>query len=463
MYGEIASGGMATVHLGRLLGPVGFTKTVAVKRLHEQFAKDEEFVAMFIDEARLAARIHHTNVVQTLDVVQHDNQLLLVMEYVHGVQLSTLTRLARKNGKRMPPPVAIAVVAGMLRGLHAAHDATDERGQPLHIVHRDVSPHNLLIGVDGVPRVIDFGVAKAAGRLQQTAAGQLKGKVPYMAPEQVRGQPVTRQTDVFAAGVVLWETLLGQRLFSAENDAAVISQILGREIEPPSRIDLAVPAAFDAVVMRALERDSSKRFATAREMAEALESCDRVAAPAEVAAYVQSVAAEQLAKRTSLISEVESTSAIRAASPEMAQQILRTEAATDVASVKTSAGSSSVSVLTHPPGKRIGMMVSVLALLGTAGIGFFFAREVVFRTPPDSPPKAIVAAPPASSSPAAVSASAAPPPAPSPSASAPEPSVAKPKPRPKPIAGSPAAPPSDCDPPYTFDSNGMKKYKPHCL
>lgn len=461
IYGEIASGGMASVHLGRLLGPVGFSKTVAVKRLHEQFAKDEEFVSMFIDEARLAARIHHSNVVQTLDVVQHDNQLLLVMEYVHGVQLSTLTRLAHKSGKRMPPPVVIAIVAGMLRGLHAAHDATDEQGQPLNLVHRDVSPHNVLVGVDGVPRVIDFGVAKAAGRLQQTATGQLKGKVPYMAPEQVRGQTVTRRTDVFASGVVLWETLLGRRLFSAENDAAVISQILDREIEPPSRIDLAVPPPFDAVVMRALEREPSKRFESAREMAEALESCDRVAAPAEVAEYVQAVAAEQLAKRTSLVSGVESTSAIRTASPEIAQQVLRTSHAPEAASVNTHAGSSSASVLTDTPKRPVGLMLGLVALLGMAGIGFLIARELVFRTPSEPPAKTIVAAPPASSSPPAASASAPPPPTPSVSASE-APSAAKPKPKPKP-ATTTSPPPSDCDPPYTFDSNGMKKYKPHCL
>lgn len=449
IYGEIAAGGMATVHLGRLLGPVGFSKTVAIKRLHEQFAKDDEFVAMFIDEARLAARIHHPNVVQTLDVVQHDQQLLLVMEYVHGIQLSTLTRTAKKSGTRMPTAVVIAIVAGMLRGLHAAHEAMDEQGQPLNIVHRDVSPHNVLVGGDGVPRVIDFGVAKASGRIQQTATGQLKGKVPYMAPEQVRGQDVTRRTDLFAAGVVLWETLLGTRLFTAENDAAVISEILGREIDPPSKLDGEVTSALDAVTMRALDRDPRKRFATALEMAEALEACDRAAPPAEVATWIRSVAADILAKRTSLVSEVESTSGQRA--------MPLSEPTTS----PSSTSKRSFSVATTPPSQRFGLVLGLVALAGMAGIGYFVARQLVFAAPSVREP-GIAASPPPSATPSATpsgspsgSHGAAPSPSTSPSTAL---STVKStiKPRPKP-------PPVDCDPPYTFDATGMKKYKPQCL
>src|SRR5258708_3975182 len=199
---------MATVHFGTLLGPVGFSRTVAIKRLHEQFAKDPEFVSMFLDEARVAARIRHPNVVQTLDVVATEGQIFLVMEYVQGESLSHLVRATRKRGKKIPPKIVATVLAGALHGLQAAHDAKDEHGAPLGIVHRDVSPHNVLVGVDGVSRVLDFGVAKAAGRLQSTRQGQLKGKVAYMAPEQVRGAAVDRQTDVYSAAVVLWETLL---------------------------------------------------------------------------------------------------------------------------------------------------------------------------------------------------------------------------------------------------------------
>jgi serine/threonine protein kinase len=466
IHGEIAAGGMATVHLGRLHGPVGFTKTVAIKRLHDQFAKDEEFVDMFIDEARLAARIHHPNVVQTLDVVQAEDQLLLVMEYVHGAQLSTLTRLAKKVGKRMPPSIVSAVVAGMLRGLHAAHEATDEHGSPLNIVHRDISPHNVLVGVDGVPRVIDFGVAKAAGRLQQTAIGQLKGKVPYMAPEQVKGANVTRRTDVFAAGVVLWETLLGQRLFVADNDAAIISFILSRPIDPPSRVDFDVPAAYDAVVMRALERDPAKRFTTALEMAEALEQCGPIAAPTEVSQWVKQIAADQLSKRSSIIADVESSSALPAVSPSSARMIVT---APEPTTGRSQAASLSISPDAPEPRRRGGFLWVVFGLIAMGGAGYLLAQEIVFRQQPSPatsgkiegvptlPPLPSVSESVTSSASAAPSVSAAP------SAAA----TAKWKPKLKPTATAPAATvtttPDDCDPPYTFDANGMKKYKPHCL
>src|SRR5690349_8197951 len=161
LYGKLATGGMATVHFGRLLGPVGFSRTVAIKRLHPEFAKDPEFVAMFLDEARLAARIQHPNVVATLAVVAMAEELFLVMDYVRGESFSRVLRTARRKGLELPEGFIGSVVAGMLHGLHAAHEATDERGEPLQVVHRDVSPQNVLVGVDGVPRVLDFGVAKA--------------------------------------------------------------------------------------------------------------------------------------------------------------------------------------------------------------------------------------------------------------------------------------------------------------
>jgi len=155
---------MATVHLGRLMGPVGFTRTVAIKRLHENFARNPEFVAMFLDEARLAARIRHPNVVQTLDVVTSAQEPLLVMEYVSGESLAQLIRRSRKTGRLIPVPVVVDVVTGLLNGLHAAHEATNEQGEPLNVVHCDVSPHNILVGTDGVTRILDFGIARAIGQ-----------------------------------------------------------------------------------------------------------------------------------------------------------------------------------------------------------------------------------------------------------------------------------------------------------
>lgn len=306
LYGEVAAGGMATVHFGRLLGPGGFSRTVAVKRLHAQFARDREFVAMLLDEGRIAARVRHPNVVPTLDVVAIDAELLLVMEYVHGESLAECLRAAKGRQLPIPLDVVSALVCGMLHGLHAAHEATDERGAPLEIVHRDVSPQNVLIGADGVPRVLDFGVAKAAGRLCTTREGQLKGKLPYMAAEQLgTGDPVDRRTDVYAAGVVLWETLLRQRLFAGTNEAVVIRQVLEQPVPAPSTIERDVPATVDGIVLRALDRDPARRFPTAREMALALETAVPVASPTRVSRWLDGLVGEQLAIRARMLSRAE--------------------------------------------------------------------------------------------------------------------------------------------------------------
>ncbi|HEY6462542.1 MAG TPA: serine/threonine-protein kinase, partial [Polyangiaceae bacterium] len=219
VFDEIAVGGMATVHVGRLLGPAGFSRTVAMKHLHKQFAGDPEFVAMFLDEARIAARIRHPNVVSTLDVVTLDGELYLVMDYVAGESVAHLLRGLRRRDAFVPPRIAVTIACDMLAGLHAAHEATDDHGQPLGIVHRDVSPQNVLVGTDGSARVVDFGVAKAAGRMQTTREGQVKGKAAYMAQEQLRGGAVDRRTDVYSAAVVLWETLTGERLFKSDTPA----------------------------------------------------------------------------------------------------------------------------------------------------------------------------------------------------------------------------------------------------
>lgn len=293
---EIASGGMATVHLGRVVGAAGFARAVAIKRLHPQFARDPEFVSMLIDEARLAARVLHPNVVATLDVVNEGRELFLVMEYVAGCALSTLLEAVRANEERIPPPVAVAIISGVLFGLHAAHEATTEAGEPLCIVHRDVSPQNVLIGVDGVPRVHDFGIAKAVGRVQHTREGQLKGKLRYMAPEQLRGDDVERRADVYSTAVVLWETLTNRRLFTAPNDAALFGKVLEGVVAPPSQICPDLPPAVDAVLLRALDRDPAKRQATARELALDLVGVIPPASALEVGELVTRVAGDQAPK-----------------------------------------------------------------------------------------------------------------------------------------------------------------------
>jgi serine/threonine-protein kinase len=321
MHRPIARGGMATVHLGRLLGPVGFSRTVAIKRLHPQLANDPEFVTMFLDEARLAARVTHPNVVSTLDVVATKKELFLVMEYVPGESLGRLLRAAYKQKKRMPLGVVSSIMSGVLHGLHAAHEAKTERGEALAIVHRDVSPQNILIGADGIARVLDFGIAKAAGQMHETQLGQVKGKLAYMAPEQLAGCEACRLADIYSAGVVLWELIAGRRLFSGKNPGEVMNQVLSAPILAPSEVndwfeprteDRETLETFDRIVLQATRADATARFATAREMALAIEACVKPAAPSQVAKWLDLVAAQALAQRANLVAEVESASMLAA-------------------------------------------------------------------------------------------------------------------------------------------------------
>jgi serine/threonine protein kinase len=316
LYGELAAGGMATVHFGRQLGSGGFSKMVAIKRLHPQFGKIEEFVDMFLAEARLAARIRHPSVVQPLDVLRVEDEVFLVMEYVEGDSLSRLMKATIARQEKVPLPVAVAILSGVLRGLHAAHEAKNDKGEPLGIVHRDVSPQNVLVGIDGTPRVIDFGIAKAADSVQVTREGELKGKLAYMAPEILSGQRGTRRVDIYAAAVVLWEVLTAQRLFDADYQSAVLANILHRPVDPPSDFIPGLPPALDRVVMKGLARDPSDRYATAREMAAALEEAAPAASAAVVGEWVELVAGLSLANRGKRVAQIEALSSEEDAGPE---------------------------------------------------------------------------------------------------------------------------------------------------
>ena len=316
---------MATVHLGRLLGPNGFSRRVAVKRLHPQFAADPEIASMFVEEARLSARVAHVNVVAMLDVVSADRELLLVMDYVHGETLSRLLSHARGSGAPVPVAVVVTILADVLHGLHAAHEATGEDGAPLRLVHRDVSPQNVLVGTDGVARVVDFGIAKAVGQAQITRDGQVRGKIPYMAPEQLLRRSIDRRVDVYAAGVVLWEALAGKRLFQADDEPSLFSLVLEQVIPPPSKFNPAVPSALDAIALRALERDPERRFPDARAMAHAVEEVVVRAPSSAVADWVKTNAAPALAERESRIAEMERDA--RAESGEAGAQAVRAPSA----------------------------------------------------------------------------------------------------------------------------------------
>lgn len=272
MLAQLAAGGMATVYVARAQGVAGFERLVAIKVLHPHLAHDDEFISMFLDEARLAARIRHPNVVPTLDISDSQGDgYFLVMEYIEGDHLGALLREAARGSTRLPVPVTLRIVVDALEGLAAAHTLKDGDGKPLAIVHRDISPHNILLGTDGVARITDFGVAKAEVRLSSTRDGQFKGKLAYMAPEQASNGTADQRSDLFSMAIVLWESLTGRRLFRADNNGELLNRLLNAPIPLPSEY---VPElkGIDEVMAKALARDPGERYQSAADFVEAIES-----------------------------------------------------------------------------------------------------------------------------------------------------------------------------------------------
>jgi eukaryotic-like serine/threonine-protein kinase len=482
LHSEIAAGGMGTVHLGRMIGAAGFSRTVAIKRLHPHLAREAEFLAMFIDEARLASRIAHPNVVQTLDVVDEAGEVLVVMEYVLGESLASLLRV---QPRPVPPPIAAGILVQMLYGLHAAHEAVGPDGRPIALVHRDVSPQNVVVGTDGVARLLDFGVAKATWRLRDTRDGVLRGKLGYMAPEQLAWEVVDRRADIYAASVVLWETLTGVRLFNGDAPIDAAARVRGDAIAPPSSV-VPVAGALDAVVLLGLARDPDARPRTALEMAAALESAIVLASPREIAEWVAVVAASSLEERARRVRELEaagdgvSTSAPPTYGHEARDRLaaigripVDRDEATRVTpdSVATSAGgvASGASGDSRPRGRAI-LGVLALVLMG----GGVAAIAIGMRHRPSSPgagaslssataPLLSAGSTPASSTQPLGSAS----PAITPSSDEPgraaRAPVAAPRQGARPRAAGPAKASSSCNPNFTVDSEGMKHFKPECF
>lgn len=296
LCGEFAEGGMATVHFGRVLG-TDPPEIVAVKRPHQHFASHPDCAQLFREEAALAMRIDHPNVVPMLDVVAIDDELFLVMQYVEGETLGSVVRTVRKAGGRVPLPILGSIMTGLLEGLHAAHETKGDSGEPLEIVHRDVSPHNVIIGVDGRTRVLDFGVAKALGRVRTVADEPMTGKLSYMAPEQVRGASVDRRADLYAASILLWEAATTKRLFTGQTDRAIILSQLSTPAPPPSSVASDVPPELDHIALRGLAKTPDMRFSTALEMADAIAKVLPQAADAEVAEWLGEVAKVSLTRR----------------------------------------------------------------------------------------------------------------------------------------------------------------------
>jgi serine/threonine-protein kinase len=299
---------MATVYLGRIVSGFGFEREVAIKLLHAHL-RSPAVEQDLVEEAKLAARVRHPNVVQTLDVGEDGGWVYLVMDYVEGDALSGLIKGLRHN-RGVSAAVAMRALVDALRGLHAAHELRDMSGAALGVVHRDVSPQNVLVGLDGVARLADFGIAKAALRLGHTSTGIVKGKLGYMAPEQALGKPLDRRADVWAAAVVAWEIVARRPLFGRANDASVLLDVVSHDAPRLRSIDPDLPAELDDAVAAALERDPRHRVPTAEALADALERACRgsdleLADTREVAEAVALVAGPRLAERRQAVHEMQ--------------------------------------------------------------------------------------------------------------------------------------------------------------
>jgi serine/threonine protein kinase len=285
---RLATGGMAEIFLARVSGLPGFHKMVVIKRILPQLATKSDFIEMFLDEARIAATLQHPNVVQMYDVGVVDGNYFIAMEYLHGEDVRSLMKQIRHNGEKLPLEHALNIIIGIASGLHYAHEKVGFDGKPLHIVHRDVTPQNLIVTYEGGVKLLDFGIAKASNRFGETRFGTLKGKVPYMSPEQCRGEPLDRRSDVFSLGIMLYELTLGKRLYKGASDFEILKQIVEGTIVTPHELDPAYNPALERIVMRALEKDREQRYQTAREMQLDLETLVR-----EARLYVSPIALQQ--------------------------------------------------------------------------------------------------------------------------------------------------------------------------
>jgi len=298
---EIGIGGMASVHLARMDGPGGFQKWIAIKRIHPHLVEDESFIQMFLDEARVAARISHPNVATVFELGKEADSFWIAMEYLHGEPLREIMRRTEELGTPMPPEIACRIIADAAEGLHAAHELLGRNGEKLNLVHRDVTPHNLFVTYDGATKVVDFGIAKFSSRMASTRAGTLKGKLAYMSPEQVAGEALDRRTDIFALGVVLWELTTGQRLFRMDSDLDTLAKVQECNVPRPSSIIRGYPLELERVAQKALAKNKNERYRTARELSRALQSMlmkrGLFIASDEVSTYIRSIFGDRIEKR----------------------------------------------------------------------------------------------------------------------------------------------------------------------
>jgi serine/threonine-protein kinase len=480
----LATGGMGTVYLGRMRAARGVSLTVAIKRINAALAGDPRVVGMFVDEARITSLVRHPNVVQTLDVVEEAGELLLVMEYVHGVSLQRLLMAARERGEPLPLDVTARIASDVLYGLHAAHEATNEQGKSLEIVHRDVSPQNILIGVDGIARVADFGIARAANRVETTQLGEIKGKLRYIAPEQFGREAVDRRADIYGVGLLMWEMITGSAMRRASSPGGLTSAILAPRVEPPSSWVRDVPPVLDDIVVRALANDPRDRFPFASQMAAALEAAMATAPYAKVAELVRELGHAEITERKALLERAAalepistpaiSTSAFPAGPasvpPPLSPAVMPAAAPSSPAVVirpSAPSGDSPAPEAAKPAARwkspAIALAVGALALLALTFTIRRPAPPPITAASSEPPPLTSLAspepAPPPPVEPTASAPAAAPPEAASPAAAhASHWHLRKP---PRTLPRRPGKP--DCSIPYVVDRNGIRVPRPECM
>lgn len=299
----IATGGMAQIFLARMLGASGFEKLVVIKRILPHLAGNEEFIRMFLDEARIAARLNHPNVVQIFDLGFQDETYFIAMEYIHGEDVRRVWKKAQSLSKEIPISLACRVVMDACAGLNYAHKKEDATGKSLGIIHRDISPQNILIGFEGGVKIVDFGIAKATNKMNVTRAGVIKGKYAYMSPEQAQGRPLDARSDIFSLGILLFELLTGKRLFRRSTDLQTLAAAAECNVVAPSQFNSKVSEALDAIVLRALKKDPNERYASANDLQLDLEACltaeGQPASTAHLSAFMKELYAERLAREAS--------------------------------------------------------------------------------------------------------------------------------------------------------------------
>jgi serine/threonine protein kinase len=388
----LARGGMGEVHLARQAGMEGFEKLVVVKRILPHLAEDDEFVQMFLDEARIAANLNHPNIVQIYDLGREGAYYFIAMEYIHGDDIRRLWKQVLKAKETLPPALACRIIADAAAGLDYAHKKCDSAGDPLGIVHRDISPHNILVTFEGGVKVIDFGIARARNRMTHTETGAIKGRFEYMSPEHAAGQQLDGRSDVFALGVVLWETLTFSRLFKRDSEAATLVAVNDCVVPPPSSVVPALPPDLDAVVLKALAKNREDRYRDAGEFRLALEEwmadSRQPSSSAHLGAYMRLMYAERLEQeRNSGRPYLEETTASNGTA-----SLLRAEATQNVPQTPAPAAQPTRVVPPKAPAKQTGLVVGALALVA-ALMGIVYWRVAEAPRPVRTPVRPVSAQP----------------------------------------------------------------------